>query len=168
MTQGTPHRQKHTAFVALTLVFFLTAVVYAADPPFAGKWKGETRVVAAAAGGPGAPVAGGGAAAAPAGARGGRGGGGGRGGFGGGSTKVALNLKVSKENKVSGNVTFGESDTNDVKDGKIDGNILTFKAGRSSTQMTEYKAELKENEIILSQVTTGGPGRPQEWVLTKK
>ncbi len=45
--------------------------------------------------------------------------------------KVALNLKVSKENKVSGNITFGETDTNDVKEGKIDGNILTFKAGRA-------------------------------------
>jgi hypothetical protein len=179
MTRAILECPKRIAFLALMLLFLFTVVAYAADPPFAGKWKGETRVVAAPAGAPvggvvGAPAGagagrGGGAAAAPAGAGAGRGGGGGRGGFGGGggggSTKVALNLKVNKENKVSGNVTFGEQETSDVKEGKIEGNILTFKAGRTSSQMTEYKAELKENEIILTQV--GGRGR-QEWILTKK
>src|SRR5688572_33449605 len=127
MARATRDQLKTAAFLTLGLVFLFTVVVYAADPPFAGKWRGETRAAAPAgpagptAGAPGAP---GGAAAAPGagapaapgapaggGARGG--GGGGRGGFGGGAgvgapQKVTLNHKQSKKNKLSGNITFGE------------------------------------------------------------
>ncbi len=122
MTRETRDRLP-SALLAVGFVMLLTLVAYAADPPFSGKWKGQARAVAApAAGAPGAAPAAGaptvgappapaaGAPPAPAGGGGGRGGPGG--GFGGGSAgpqKVSLNLKQSKENKVSGNITFGES-----------------------------------------------------------
>lgn len=207
MARANQGRLAQSAFLALGFVFLLTVVVFAEDPPFAGKWKGETRPAAATAAGTtagtapatgagaapaaGAPAGGGGAAAAPAGAggaggRGGAGGGGGRGGAGGGGgrgggagfgggaggfggpQKVSLNLKQSKDNKVSGNITFGETDTNDVKDGKVDGNTLTFKAGRAPQPIYEYKAELKDNQMVLTRNSPDGRGRATEYVLTKK
>lgn len=191
MARADRQRLKHLAVIALGLVFLLTVVTYADDPSFSGKWKGESRP--AAARGAGAPGAGGPAAGAPAGGGappsvataapatgggGGRaggfggGGGGGRGGFGGGGgggpQKVTLNLKQSKENKVSGNITLGESDTNDVKEGKVDGNILTFKAGRAPAPILDYKAELKDGQITLTSTSSDGRGRATEYVLTKK
>jgi hypothetical protein len=181
MTRETRDRLP-SALLVVGFVMLLTLVAYAADPPFSGKWKGQAKAVAApAAGAPGAvPAAGaptvgappapaGGAPSAPAGGGGGRGGPGG--GFGGGSAgpqKVSLNLKQSKENKVSGNITFGEAEANDVKEGKVDGNILTFKAGRAPQPIYEYKGELKDNELILTQDSPGGRGRTQQFVLTKK
>jgi hypothetical protein len=172
------------------LMFLFTAVIHAEDPPFAGKWKGESKPAAApargsaaSAPGAGAPAAGasagaaptGGAPAAPAGGGGGaRGGAQGRGGgFGGnsgfgGPQKVTLNLKQSKEGKVSGNITLGENDTNDVKEGKTDGNILTFKAGRAPGGVLDYKAELKDGQMILTSTSPEGRGRTTDYVLTKK
>ena len=179
MTRKTRDRLP-SALLAVGLVMLLTLVAYAADPPFSGKWKGQAKAVtvaAPAAGAPGAapaagtptvgapPVPAAGGPPAPA------SGGGGRGGFGGGSSgpqKVSLNLKQSKENKVSGNITFGEAEPNDVKEGKVDGNILTFKAGRPPQPIYEYKGELKDNELILTQDSPGGRGRTQQFVLTKK
>ena len=179
MTRETRDRLP-SAFLAMGFVMLLTLVAYAADPPFSGKWKGQAKAVtvaAPAAGAPGAapaagtptvgapPVPAAGGPPAPA------AGGGGRGGFGGGSSgpqKVSLNLKQSKENKVSGNITFGEAEPNDVKEGKVDGNILTFKAGRAPQPIYEYKGELKDNELILTQDSPGGRGRTQQFVLTKK
>jgi hypothetical protein len=182
-------RLRTAALLALGLVFLLTMVVYAEDPPFAGKWRGESRAAAAPSGGPGvtggpvgagsapatgtpaaaAPEVGGAPAATPGG--GGRAGGGGRGGFGGGSSgpqKVSLNLKQSKDNKLSGNITFGEGETVDVKDGKVDGNTIIFKAGRAPQPVYEYKGELKGNELILTRDNPGGRGAAPQYVLTKK
>ena len=179
MTRETRDRLP-SALLAVGLVMLLTLVAYAADPPFSGKWKGQAKAVAVAAPAAGAPGAAPAAGtptvgAPPAPAAGGppapAGGGGGRGGFGGGSSgpqKVSLNLKQSKENKVSGNITFGEAESNDVKEGKADGNILTFKAGRAPQPIYEYKGELKDNELILTQDSPGGRGRTQQFVLTKK
>jgi hypothetical protein len=180
MTRETQDRLP-SALMAVGLVILLTLVAYAADPPFAGKWKGQAKAVAAAAAGaPGAaPTAGAPTIGAPpvsaAGGPSAAAGGGGRvgpgSGFGGGSSgpqKVSLNLKQSKENKVSGNITFGEGESNDVKEGKVDGKILTFKAGRAPQPIYEYKAELKDNELILTQDSPGGRGRTQQFVLTKK
>ena len=179
MTRETGDRLP-SALLVVGFVMLLTLVAYAADPPFSGKWKGQAKAVtvaAPAAGAPGAapaagtptvgapPVPAAGGPPAPA------AGGGGRGGFGGGSSgpqKVSLNLKQSKENKVSGNITFGEAEANDVKEGKVDGNILTFKAGRAPQPIYEYKGELKDNELILTQDSPGGRGRTQQFVLTKK
>jgi hypothetical protein len=191
MARADRHRLKHLAAIALGLVFLLTVVIYADDPPFSGKWKGESKPAAArgaGAPGAGAPAAGApggstppaGATAAPApggGGGGGRGGfggggGGGRGGFGGGGgggpQKVTLNLKQSKENKISGNITLGETDTNDVKEGKVDGNVLTFKAGRAPAPILDYKAELKDGQMTLTSTSSDGRGRATEYVLTKK
>ena len=170
MTRKTRDRLP-SALLAVGLVMLLTLVAYAADPPFSGKWKGQAKAVTAAAPAAGTPTVG----APPVPAAGGppapASGGGGRGGFGGGSSgpqKVSLNLKQSKENKVSGNITFGEAEPNDVKEGKVDGNILTFKAGRPPQPIYEYKGELKDNELILTQDSPGGRGRTQQFVLTKK
>ena len=80
---------------------------------------------------------------------------------------MSLNLKQSKENKVSGNIVFG-SEAFDVKNGQIEGNILTFKAGRSPQPIYDYKAELKEGQILLTRTSPDGRGRPQEYVLAKK
>jgi len=174
-------------------VFLFTLAVLAEDLPFAGKWKGEMKIAAPPAGGaqptgaptaaPGASGGGGGApAAAPTagGGGGGRGGSGGRGGagtgagggfgggFGGGAQKVSLNLKQSKDNKISGNILFGEGNADDVKEGKVDGNTITFKAGRAPQPIYQYKGELKENQLVLTRTTPDGKGRPTEFVLTKK
>jgi hypothetical protein len=77
---------------------------------------------------------------------------------------VSLNLKQSKDNKLSGNITFGEGESLDVKEGKVDGNTITFKAGRP--QPTEYSGELKGSELIL--IPSGGRGSSTQYVLTKK
>jgi hypothetical protein len=79
---------------------------------------------------------------------------------------VSLNLKQSKDNKLSGNLTFGESEALDVKDGKVDGNTITFKAGRP--QPVEYKGELKGSELILTRENSGGRGPATQFVLSKK
>ena len=80
---------------------------------------------------------------------------------------MTLNLKQSKEGKVSGNITLGETDTNDVKEGKVDGNILTFKAGRPNAVL-DYKAELKDGQMTLTSSSSEGRGRTTEYVLAKK
>jgi hypothetical protein len=199
MARADRNRLKRLAVLMFGLMFLFTTVIHAADPPFAGKWKGESKPAAApargsAAGpgpGAGAPAAGASAGAAPTGGTpatpAGGGGGGGRGGFGGnsgfgggrgggfggnsgggGPQKVTLNLRQSKEGKVSGNITLGENETNDVKEGKSDGNILTFKAGRAPGAVLDYKAELKDGQMILTSTSPEGRGRTTEYVLTKK
>src|SRR5262245_33748404 len=122
MARGTRDRLKVAALLAVGLMLLITVGAYAEDPPFSGKWKGETRAAApGVSGGPVGPASGaapgaGAAAAAPApgggapaagaqggggggaarggggGGRGGGFGGGGAGGFGG-AQKVSLNLK---------------------------------------------------------------------------
>ena len=155
---------------ALGLLFAPTLAVAAADGEFAGKWKGEMKAqtpsapAAGAAPTGNAPTAGGGAGAG-GGRGGGRGGAGGAGGFGGGPQKVTLNLKQSKD-KVSGNITFGEGQAEDVKDGRISGNTITFKAGRA-LQIYEYLGELKGEELLLTRNSSDGRTRPQEIVLKK-
>ena len=99
---------------------------------------------------------------------------------------MTLRLKQSKDNKISGNVTVGEAETMDVKEGKVDGNTITFKVGRSGQPLTEYKGELKDKELILTRQGStpspagnpaaggrggfggGGGGGATTYVLTKK
>jgi hypothetical protein len=46
----------------------------------------------------------------------------------------------------------------DVKEGKVDGNTITFKVGRSGQPLTEYKGELNGSELILTrQSSTPSP-----------
>jgi hypothetical protein len=81
---------------------------------------------------------------------------------------VSLNLKQSKDNKLSGNIVFGDNDAYDVKEGKAEGNTFTFKAGRAPQPTYDYKGELKDGTITLTRLAPDGRGRPQEYVLTKK
>ena len=210
MARANQDRLKTAAVLALGLMLVIATGAYAEDPPFSGKWKGESRAAAPAGGAaapgaaPGGAPGAGAAAAAPAGAPGGGapgggaaggggragGGGGARGGFGGGgggggTQKATLNLKQSKDNKISGNLTIGEAETLDVKEGKVDGNTITFKVGRSGQPLTEYKGELNGSELILTRQSStpsptpaagpgggrggfGGGGGAATYVLTKK
>jgi len=184
--------------MAMGLICLMAIAAYAADGEFAGKWKGEMKVTAPPArGAAGAPGAGGApteappAAAAPpsapaggggGGGRGGGGGGGGRGGGGGfgggagafgggggGAQKVSLNLKQSKDNKLSGNITVGPGEADDVKDGKVENGKISFSAGRAPQPIYAYTGELKGDELILTRIApAGGRGpRTQEFVLKK-
>lgn len=180
----------------IALLLSLSLAVYGADNPFAGKWKGELAAQprgGATAGAPGAapgtpgagtesappaaPPAGGGGGGGRGGGFGGGGGrgggfgGGGFGGFGGGDgpQKVTLNLKQSKDGKISGNITIGDNgNAEDVKEGRAVGNTITFKVGRESQTVYEYYGELKGEELVLTRNTSGGRGRPQEIILTRK
>ena len=123
---------------AVALLFAMWVSLGAAKTGFAGKWKGEIGF------GP---------------ARGAvtqftqRGFGGGRGGA---AQKVTLNLKTKdNDTKASGNVTIGET-TDDVKDGKIDGNKITFRAGTSPAPIYEYAGELNGDEIRMTRSAPAG------------
>jgi hypothetical protein len=182
--------------LAIGLVSLAAVAAYAADGDFAGRWKGEQKVEPAparsttagssATAESGASATSQQAAAAPPAGGGGRGGGGGfggrggggfggfgggsGGGFGGGAQKVQMNLKQSKEGKLSGNITFGEGNALDVKDGKVEGNRITFSAGRSPEPIYAYSGEIKGDELILTRIAPAGGRGPQttEFVLTKK
>lgn len=167
------------------LICLTAMAAYGADGDFAGKWKGEAKAAAppargtAGAPGSGAPEAGAPPASAPAaapggGGRGGRGGGAGGfgGGFGGGGAvqKVSLNLKQSKDNKLSGNIVFDTGDALDVKDGKVEDGKISFSAGRAPQPVYAYTGEMKDNQLLLTRIApAGGRGsRTTEFVLTKK
>jgi len=79
-----------------------------------------------------------------------------------------LNLKQSKDNKLSGNITIGEQNPEDVKEGKVVGNTISFKAGRAPQPIYEYYGELKDGELALTRNASGGRGGPQQIVLSKK
>lgn len=166
MSNRASNRTRVRILLAAGLVCLTALVVYAADIDFSGKWKGESKPAAAPAAGataaPPAPGGGGG------GGRGGFGGGGRGGGFGGGPQKATLNLKHNlKDNKISGNIVIGET-VFDVKEGRVEGNKITFKAVTIG-QSVEYTAVmLKEGELTLtSNPPAGGRGRPTEYILKK-
>ena len=166
-----------------------SAIIMAAEYNFAGTWKGT---YSAAAPAPGTPAAGaapaaeapaGGATAAPgdgasaAGGRsraGGGGGGFGGGGFGGasgapstGPQKVTLRVKVNKEkDKATGNFTMGSSAPEDLREGKIAGNKLTFKTGLSPATIYDYDAVLIGEDLTVTRTAEGGRGgRSQMFTL---
>jgi hypothetical protein len=160
---------KPGVLLALGLICGLILVVTAADREFAGKWKGEMKAPAPVEPGgasqAGAPTAGSGGGGGRFGGGGGRFGGGfGAGGFNTGPQKVTLNLKQSKD-KVSGNITIG-TQTEDVKDGRLSGNTITFKSGRAP-QVYEYIGELNGEELRLTRHSSDGRTRPQEIILRK-
>ena len=83
-----------------------------------------------------------------------------------------MNIKVAKDGKVSVNITFGDSTTYDVKDGKVEGGKITFSAGRAPDPIYAFSGELKGDELILTRIPpAGGGGRggnsPTEYVLKK-
>jgi hypothetical protein len=174
-------------------VFFVSIALYAADL-FSGKWKGEVTGFGCGgfrggAGGGGFPAGGGGGfpgggrrfAAEPV-QRGGRGGGGfggdagggfPQGGARGGPQKVTLNIKAKEDKKegdikATGNITIGET-TEDVREGKIDGNKLSFSTGKAPSPVCEYKGELNPEtmELKMSRNAAGASGAGVQFTLKK-
>jgi hypothetical protein len=167
-----------------------SAIAIAADYNFAGTWKGTYTAAAPTPGTPagGAPSAGT-ATAAPAagtaptssdGPSGGAGrtkGGGGAsgGGFGGagggfpssGPQKITMRVKVNKEkDKATGNFTMGSSMPEDIREGKIAGNKLTFKTGTPPGAIYDYDAVLIGEDLTVTRTAEGGRGgRPQTFTL---
>ena len=172
-----------------------SAIAIAADYHFAGTWKGTYTAAAPTpgAGTGGATTAGTASAAgtapattdgASAGGGGfGGGGGGGRtkggggtggGGFGGGGgfpssgpQKITLRVKVNKEgDKASGNFTMGSATPEDIREGKIAGNKMTFKTGLAPSTIYDYDAVLIGEDLNITRTAEGGRGgRPQSFTL---
>jgi hypothetical protein len=156
------NRSRAGILISTGLICLLAMAVHAADINFAGNWKGETKATpppAAGAPGEGAPPSRGGGRA------------GGFGGGGGGTTKVSLNLKQSKENKLSGNITIGDGgNADDVKEGKVEGDRITFSAGRAPQPIYAFVGEMKGDELLLTRIAPAGDRGPRttEYVLKKK
>jgi len=138
----------------------LSAIAVAADYNFAGTWKGEYTAAAPAAGTPAAPATTG---------RPGGGGGGGGGGFGAstGPQKITMRVKVNKEkDKATGNFTMGSSTTEDIREGRIAGNKLTFKTGKPPATIYDYDAVMIGEELSVTRTAADGRGgKPQLFTL---
>jgi hypothetical protein len=128
----------------------VAVTAFAEDSDFSGKWKGQSHTAAPPAGGPGA--------GAPA------------TGKGPSAQKVTLNLKQAKDGKLSGNITFGEGNADDVKDGKAVNGKISFIAGRSPQPVYSYTGELMGDELILTRSAPAGTrgANPMEFVLSRK
>src|SRR2546423_7868799 len=124
------------------MLCLVSSITSAAVYNFAGVWKGEYGGAASI----GAPTGGGNAFSAAQ-RGGGRGGGGGLGdagglpGIGKGPQKITLRVKVNKE-KPSGNFTMGSASAEDIREGKIEGNKLSFKTGLAPATIYDYEAVL--------------------------
>lgn len=130
----------------LTLLGLLVLSASAAEKGFAGKWRGEIPAAA-----PAAP----GARGIPANQYAQFGQRGGGGGFG--PQKVTLNLKTKdKDTKASGNITVGTANPEDVRDGVIWKNILTFSTGRAPGLVYQYRGELNGDEITMTRSSGSG------------
>jgi len=168
-------RVRNLTIILLTVatVCTVSVLLYAADYNFSGTWKGEYKPAA-----PAAPPAksqfvqgGGRGGAGGAGGGGGFGGGAPGGGFGGGGPqKITLRIKVNKDH-ASGNFTMGSSNPEDLREGKIEGNKLTFKTGVPPAAIYLNEAVLNEAGDMLSVSRTmegkGGAGRAIMFELTR-
>jgi hypothetical protein len=137
----------------LGMLSIYSAIILAEEYNFAGTWRGTYS--AAGAGAP--PTAG----APPA----------GRGGPGGaaatGPQKVTLRVKVNKT-KATGNFTVGSAATDDIREGKIEGNKLTFKTGNAPAQIYDNDAVMIGEELTVTRTPSGGRGgRPQVMTLKR-
>ncbi|HLQ76270.1 MAG TPA: hypothetical protein VK210_02890 [Terriglobia bacterium] len=153
------------------LMCLVSTLVFSAEFNFVGTWKGELAPVAPTASGgttPSGATATGGGTPTDSGTTGGggrtKGGGGfGGGGFGGGATasnkpqKITLRVKVNKD-KPTGNFTFGTSAAEDIKEGRIDGNKLTFKTGLAPATIYDYEAVLIGEDLSVTRTAEGGRG----------
>jgi hypothetical protein len=131
-----------------------------ASKGFNGKWKGEIQFSAPGGGRGGAPQTRGQQPPVQQFVQ--RGGGGSRGGgfpsdgiprgnFGG-PQKVTVNISTKdNDTKAVGNITTGET-TDDIKDGKIDGDTISFKAGTSSA-LYEYKGTRDGDQIMMTRTS---------------
>jgi hypothetical protein len=137
------------ALSAVVIMAGLSSFSQGASKGFNGKWKGEIP----------APTFGGrGGGQLPGQRFAQRGGGGGRGGAGGfplgnrgglgGPQKVTLNLTTKNNGtKALGNITIGET-TDDVNEGVIDGNKITFEAGPKPRY--QYSGTLDGDQMIMT------------------
>lgn len=82
----------------------------------------------------------------------------------GGPQKVTVNIKTKDDDtKAVGNITIGDT-TDDIKDGKIDGDTITFKAGTSSA-LYGYSGTRDGDQIMMTRTSRasgcrGGPSIP--------
>jgi len=149
-------RTRNRAIILLTAgtLSLISALAFAADYNFVGTWKGEYNPAASAP--PPTP------AAAPGGGR------GGAGNFGGGGPqKITLRVKVNKD-KASGNFTMGSSQTEDIRESRIEGNKLMFKTGLAPAPIYEYEAVLTGETLSVTRNVAGGRGgKPTLFELTR-
>jgi len=144
----------------LGILSVFSVIILAEEYNFAGTWRGEYNPAA------GAPAPPAGAPPAPSGGRGGFGGG----GFGGGGPQqITLRVKVNKEGKASGNFSIksgGNTTTDDVRDGHVEGNKLTFKTGASGQTIYENEAVMIGADLSVTRTASGGRGgRPMVFTL---
>lgn len=166
--------------IAIGLLCLVTTIAFAVDYNFVGTWKGTLGAAAAKDATPAPPPeaappagGGGGGGRGGGGGGGGRGGGGGGGGFGGGPggggggpQKITLRVKVSKD-KATGNFTMGSGSAEDIHEGKIEGNKLTFKTGLAPATIYNYAAVLSADELSVTRTPEGGRGRPTLFTLSR-
>jgi hypothetical protein len=78
-----------------------------------------------------------------------------------------LRVKVNKEgDKASGNFTMGSSSPEDIREGKIAGNKMTFKTGQPPAAIYDYDAVLIGEDLNITRTAEGGRGgRPQTFTL---
>jgi hypothetical protein len=79
-----------------------------------------------------------------------------------------MRVKVNKEgDKATGNFTMGSSNPEDIREGKIAGNKLTFKTGTPPAAIYDYDAVLIGGDLNVTRTAAGGRGgRPQTFTLT--
>lgn len=81
---------------------------------------------------------------------------------------MTVNIKTKdNDTKAVGNMTIGET-TEDIKDGKIEGNQITFKSG--SPTPFEYSGTLDADQIIMTRTpAAAGPrgGQPLQFTLKR-
>jgi len=140
----------------LGVLSVFSAIILAEEYKFAGTWRGEYNPTA------GMPAPPAGAAPAPTGGRGG--------GFGGGGPQqITLRVKVNKEGKASGNFsikTGGNTTTDDVREGRVEGNKLTFKTGLSPSPIYDNDAVMIGEDLTVTRTAAGGRGgRPMVFTL---
>lgn len=86
-----------------------------------------------------------------------------------GPQKVTINIKTKDDDtKAVGNITIGDT-TDDIKDGKIDGDTITFQAGPSSA-IFEYKGTRDGDQIMMTRTPPASGGRgaqPIQFVLKR-
>ena len=84
-----------------------------------------------------------------------------------GPQKITMRVKVNKEgDKATGNFTMGSSMTEDIREGKISGNKMTFKTGVPPAAIYSYDAVLIGEDLTVTRTMEGGRGgRPESFTL---
>ena len=81
----------------------------------------------------------------------------------GGTVPIVLQLSVNNS-AVTGTITVGETPTQAISEGKIDGNILTFKTAtmlNGKEVPVLWEGEVQDNQLpLVRTIGTGGRKRP--------